>query len=194
MQIANPMEKEQHPLQPFLPEGAKILMLGSFPPPKKRWCMDFFYPNWGNDMWRIWGHIAHGDKNFFVVPGEKRFDKDKITAFCRTQGIALYDTAEEVVRLKGNASDNFLQVERPTDLAALLEQIPDCHTIVATGQKSAETLQDIMGCAPLPVGGCVETDFAGRHITVWRMPSSSRAYPRPVEWKAAFYQKVLETL
>ena len=176
MQIANPMDKEQHPLQPFLPEGAKILMLGSFPPPKKRWCMDY------------------GDKNFFVVPGEKRFDKDKITAFCRTQGIALYDTAEEVVRLKGNASDNFLQVERPTDLAALLERIPDCHTIVATGQKSAETLQAITGCAPLPVGGCIKTDFAGRRVAVWRMPSSSRAYPRPVEWKAAFYQKILETL
>ena len=26
MQIANPMEKEQHPLQPFLPEGAKITL------------------------------------------------------------------------------------------------------------------------------------------------------------------------
>lgn len=188
------MDKEQHPLQPFLPDGAKILMLGSFPPPKKRWCMDFFYPNWSNDMWRIWGHIAHGDKNAFVVPGEKRFDKDKIVAFCRAQGIALYDTAEEVIRLKGNASDNFLQVERPTDLAALLERIPDCHTIVATGQKSAETLQAITECAPLPVGGCIETDFAGRRVAVWRMPSSSRAYPHPVEWKAAFYQKILETL
>ena len=141
-----------------------------------------------------WGHIAHGDKNFFVVPGEKRFDKEKIVAFCRAQGIALYDTAEEVIRLKGNASDDFLQVERPTDLSALLEQLPECRTIVATGQKSAETLQAITGCAPLPVGGSVETDFAGRHLTVWRMPSSSRAYPRPVEWKSTFYQKVLESL
>ena len=42
---------ERHPLQPFLPANAQILMLGSFPPPKERWCMDFFYPNPQNDMW-----------------------------------------------------------------------------------------------------------------------------------------------
>ena len=31
---------ERHPLKPFLPENAKVLFLGSFPPPKKRWCME----------------------------------------------------------------------------------------------------------------------------------------------------------
>jgi len=36
---------ERHPLRPFLPPNARLLMLGSFPPPRKRWCMDFFYPN-----------------------------------------------------------------------------------------------------------------------------------------------------
>ena len=36
---------EHHHLKPFLPANAKVMFLGSFPPPKKRWCMDFFYPN-----------------------------------------------------------------------------------------------------------------------------------------------------
>ena len=36
---------ERHPLQPFLPPNGRLLMLGSFPPPRKRWCMDFFYHN-----------------------------------------------------------------------------------------------------------------------------------------------------
>ena len=36
---------EYHPLRPFLPERAKVLFLGSFPPQRKRWCMDFYYPN-----------------------------------------------------------------------------------------------------------------------------------------------------
>lgn len=34
---------ETHPLEPFLPVNAKLLMLGSFPPPKTRWKMDFYY-------------------------------------------------------------------------------------------------------------------------------------------------------
>ena len=36
---------ERHPLQPFLPDGARILMLGSFPPKRERWSMEFYYPN-----------------------------------------------------------------------------------------------------------------------------------------------------
>lgn len=184
------MKTEQHPLEPFLPEDARILMLGSFPPQKKRWSMDFFYPNWTNDMWRIWGFIATGDKSFFEVSGEKRFDRDKIESFCRKQGIALYDTAEEVVRLKDNASDNFLQITRRTDIAALLERIPSCRVVVATGQKSADTLASVVGVGALPVGGCCRASFAGRSLELWRMPSSSRAYPRAVEWKADYYRKM----
>lgn len=44
------MEIEKHPLEPFLPAKAKLLMLGSFPPQKKRWSMDFYYPNLNNEI------------------------------------------------------------------------------------------------------------------------------------------------
>ncbi len=184
------MNSERHPLQPFLPDGARLLMLGSFPPQRIRWSMEFFYPNLQNDMWRIVGYLATGDKSHFLQPDGRRFDRERIEAFCRERGIALYDTAEEVVRLKNNASDNFLQVVRPTDLAVLLSRIPSCRTIVATGQKAAETLQQTTSCAALPVGGFAETVYAGRPLKIWRMPSSSRAYPHSVEWKAEYYRKV----
>lgn len=165
-------------------------MLGSFPPQRIRWSMEFFYPNLQNDMWRIVGYLATGDKTHFLQPDGRRFDRERIEAFCRERGIALYDTAEEVIRLKNNASDNFLQVVRPTDLAALLVRIPLCRTIVATGQKAAEVLQQTTGCSDLPVGGFAETEYAGRPLKIWRMPSSSRAYPRSVEWKSEYYRKV----
>ena len=101
---------ERHPLEPFLPEGARLLMLGSFPPQRRRWSMEFFYPNLQNDMWRVVGYLATGDRMHFLEPGGRRFDRARIEAFCRGRGVALYDTAEEVIRLKDNASDNFLQV------------------------------------------------------------------------------------
>ncbi len=66
---------EKHPLAPFLPEGARILMLGSFPPKKERWSMEFFYPNWINDMWRIWGLIFFNDKEHFVAEGRGQGQK-----------------------------------------------------------------------------------------------------------------------
>ena len=186
------MNSELHPLEPFLPANARILMLGSFPPKRIRWSMDFFYPNLQNDMWRIVGYLAAGDKSHFLMPGGRKFDKERIEAFCRERGIALYDTAVEVIRLKDNASDNFLQVVREVDLAALLARIPHCRTLVTTGQKATDTLRAITGCGEPAVGESVAFEYAGRSMPLWRMPSSSRAYPRPVEWKAGFYRKVFE--
>ena len=184
------MNSEQHPLEPFLPANARVLMLGSFPPKRIRWSMEFFYPNLQNDMWRIVGYLAAGDKTHFLCPGGKRFDRERIEAFCRERGIALYDTAVEVIRLKDNASDNFLQVVREVDLEALLARIPACRAVVTTGQKATDTLRAITGCDEPAVGECVPMPFAGRELRLWRMPSSSRAYPRPVVWKAEFYRKV----
>ena len=186
------MNSELHPLEPFLPANARILMLGSFPPKRIRWSMDLFYPNLQNDMWRIVGYLAAGDKSHFLMPGGRKFDKERIEAFCRERGIALYDTAVEVIRLKDNASDNFLQVVREVDLAALLARIPQCRTLVTTGQKATDTLRAITGCGEPAVGESVAFEYAGRSMRLWRMPSSSRAYPRPVEWKAGFYRKVFE--
>lgn len=184
------MNSELHPLEPFLPGNARILMLGSFPPKRIRWSMEFFYPNLQNDMWRIVGYLATGDKQHFLLRGGRRFDRGRIEAFCRERGIALYDTAVEVVRLKDNASDNFLQVVREVDLAALLARIPACRAIVTTGQKATDTLRALTGCDSPAVGESVAVRYAGRDLRLWRMPSSSRAYPRPVEWKAEFYRRV----
>ena len=184
------MNSELHPLEPFLPGNARILMLGSFPPKRIRWSMEFFYPNLQNDRWRIVGYLATGDKQHFLLPGGRRFDRGRIEAFCRERGIALYDTAVEVVRLKDNASDNFLQVVREVDLAALLARIPACRASVTTGQKATDTLRALTGCYRPAGGESVAVRYAGRDLRLWRMPSSSRAYPRPVEWKAEFYRRV----
>ena len=111
-------------------------------------------------------------------------------AFCRTVGLALYDTASEVVRLRDNASDNFLQVVRPTDVCGLLDRLPECRAVVTTGEKATETLVGQLRCQRPAVGGSAPFEYAGRRMQLFRMPSSSRAYPRSVEWKAEFYRKM----
>lgn len=189
---------EKHPLQPFLPEGARILMLGSFPPARKRWSMDFFYPNWINDMWRIWGVVFFDDKEHFVAEEAdgrkaKRFDRDRCAGFAAERGIAMYDTARQVRRLKDNASDKFLEIVEATDLAALLEKIPECGAIVTTGQKATDVIVGMFGCDEPAVGKCTVCSIgSGRTVRFWRMPSSSRAYPLPLEKKAGFYRIMFE--
>lgn len=185
---------EKHPLEPFMPEGTRLLMLGSFPPERKRWSMEFFYPNWGNDMWRIWGLIFFGDKQYFEISAEKRFDRERIAAFCTERGIALYDTACEVRRLAGNASDKFLEVVTPTDLRAMLRRLPHCRAIVTTGEKATDTLIEQFGCTKPRVGEYAEIEFEGRTLRLYRMPSSSRAYPLKLERKAEAYERMLREI
>lgn len=185
-------EIERHPLLPFLPTNAELLMLGSFPPPKERWCMEFFYPNPQNDMWRIMGQIFFGDKTYFEV--QKVFNCDEIVSFCETKGIAIFDTAQAVIRLQGNAADEHLEIVEPTDIAALLQQTPLCHNLCCTGGKAAQTLAETLHCVLPKVGESIETSFAGRTIRFWRMPSSSRAYPLSLDKKAAAYRRMFETI
>ena len=180
------METELHPFEPFLPENATILFLGSVPPQPKRWSMPFYYPNWNNDFWRVMGLLFFENKDHFAIPGQKRFDQGRVEAFCRERGMAFYDTACEVRRLKDNASDKFLEVVTPTDIPGLLTRIPLCHTLVTTGQKATDVIVETFGCTEPPVGGNVEING----LTFWRMPSTSRAYPLPIEQKAAFYRRL----
>lgn len=188
------MDIERHPFEPFLPAGAKVLMLGSFPPQPKRWSMEFYYPNFINDMWRIVGLIFFNDKDHFVDNAAKRFKLGDIVDFCTRTGIAMYDTATAVRRLKDNASDKFLEVVTPTDIPALLRKIPQCKAIVTTGEKATETLCRTFGTTAPATGEYSEFIFDGRPMRLYRMPSSSRAYPLSLDKKAATYRRLFSDL
>lgn len=192
------METESHPLEPFLPSNGRTLFLGSFPPPRARWSMDFFYPNWINDFWRIMGLLFHNDRHHFECGPDapKTFDRERIIAFCRTEGLAFFDTARRVRRLKANASDNFLEIVEPTDVGSLLARMPDCTRIVTTGGKASETLQRTLSDAAgleveqPEIGGFTTLVAYGRTLQWWRMPSTSRAYPLKLEKKAEYYARL----
>ncbi|GAB02841.1 MULTISPECIES: uracil-DNA glycosylase family protein [Acinetobacter] len=185
------IEIETHPLKPFLPSNAKLLMLGSFPPPQSRWKMAFYYPNYQNDMWRIFGLIFFKDKNYFLDLANKNFQEQKIREFLTEIGVGIFDTAFQVKRLQGNASDKFLEIVTPTNLTQLLKQIPKCHTIMTTGDKATDTLMlhfPEQSNKPM-IGQSVQVHFESRELNLYRLPSSSRAYPLALEKKAEAYQQ-----
>lgn len=188
------VDVEHHPWQPFLPDGCRMLMLGSFPPSPKRWCMDFFYPNYINDMWRIFGIVFHDDKLYFVDEGRKCFLLDRIIPFLQDYGIGLYDTAIAVRRLKNTASDKDLEVVEETDLHHLLRQIPTCKVIVTTGQKATDICSGQFQVPQPKVGEYISFIWEGRDIRLYRMPSSSRAYPMKVELKASYYARMFQDI
>ena len=182
----------RHPWAPFLPEHTRLLMLGSFPPDPHRWAMDFFYPNYINDMWRIFGICLHGDKDRYVDVANRTFKLDDIITMLRERRVGLYDTAVAVRRTKGTASDKDLEVVEATDLTALLQEASECEAVVTTGQKATDLFTGHFGIPQPKMGGYVTFPFCQREVRLYRMPSSSRAYPMRIERKAACYQPLFD--
>ena len=136
------------------------------------------------------GLIHFNDKDHFCNTTQKRFNEADIRVFCSQKGLAFYDTACEIRRLKDNASDAFLEVVTPTDITALLKQIPNCGTLVTTGQKATEVISQTFKCSIPPIGSHIEITIGNRRINFWRMPSTSRAYPLSINKKADAYRQL----
>lgn len=184
-------ELESHPWEPYIPENARVLIMGTFPPQPKRWNMNFYYPNRTNDFWYMMGLIFMGDKTALLKPGTKDFDIDAIKNLLDVKGIALNDTGRKVRRLKGNASDKFLEIVEPVPLYELLSEMPACRTIATTGEKAARVIAELTATEAPALGKMVNGPDG---LKIWRMPSTSRAYPLPLEKKAAFYRTLFESV
>lgn len=192
---------ESHPWPPFIPQGAKVLVMGTFPPQAKRWSMDFYYPNRTNDFWKICGLLFLGDKDALLKEDGRSYDIDRIRALMTERHIALNDTVRKARRLKGNASDKFLEVVEPVPLFGLLAEMPDCHAVVTTGEKAAGIVAGLTGSDMPKMGEMIEVSVPARTggdvcetIEIWRMPSTSRAYPLALERKAEYYARLFRHL
>lgn len=187
----NNLPIETHPFPPFLPEDARVLIMGTFPPKPLRWSMDFYYPNKTNDFWRIMGIIFYEDPEHFRDTRTGGFLRDDIERFLVEKGIALHDTGREVRRLRDNASDKFLEIVTPVPLFDLLGKMPRCHAIATTGEKAAEVIAGLTGTEVPKMGERVVTPDG---LSIWRMPSTSRAYPLAPARKAEYYASLFRAV
>ncbi len=190
------MEIETHPFEPWLPVNAKLLMLGTFPPAPKRWAMEWYYPNFTNDMWRIFGLIFFGDKLHFVDEANKTYRLNELKQFLKEKGVALFDTALRIRRTTGTASDKDLEIVQPADLDGMLRSLPECKAVLAAGQLATKVFTEHYNIdAPnLKMGEYRTFDFEGRTLKLYRQPSSSRAYPMKVEKKAVYYEQMFKEI
>lgn len=184
------MTTEQHPWQPFMPPEPHVLMLGTFPPGRHRWSMEFYFPNRINDMWRVMGIVFCGDKDALWDVSSNGFNLLAIKSLLTSYHIAMWDTAMEVRRLRDNASDKYLEIVRPIDLAALLDTHPSIAAVVTAGEKASGVVAELLCVEVPPVGKRVSGIIGSHPVAFYRMPSTSRAYPLPLERKADFYRQM----
>ena len=190
---------ERHPFTPFLPVGCEVVLCGTFPPKQEKWSMDFFYPNFQNDMWRVFGLIFFNDKDKFFNKVEKKVDKLGIQQMLTKYKIGIGETATEVIRTKDNASDKFLEIVTPVNLTKLFANAPDLKIIATTGEKAASVIASLTNTEIPKMGehlscSALLKDGSIRNFIHWRLPSTSRAYPMKLEKKADYYGELFRHL
>ena len=194
---------ETHPFGPVLPPNATVMMMGSFPPTADKWAMRFHYPNFQNDMWRIYGRVFFDDADYFRVGDEKRFDPERIRAFMFERGIASCPTVVQAIRETGNASDKNLTVVTPVALDNILAQVPKVKALFTTGGKATEVLLNMLDTPPSKskypkTNQSIDYPYEWQsdnnrkadvnNLTLYRLPSTSRAYPLALDKKVAAYK------
>ena len=201
---------ETHPFGPVLPPDATVMMMGSFPPTADKWAMRFHYPNFQNDMWRIYGRVFFDDADYFRVEDEKRFDPERIRAFMFERGIASCPTVVQAIRETGNASDKDLTVVTTVDLDTILPQVPKVQALFTTGGKATEVLLNLLN-EPIAKSKHPKTnqsiDYPYKwqdnnshpktevnELTLYRLPSTSRAYPLALDKKVAAYKEFFKKI
>ena len=191
--MTDTQEIELRPFPPFLPPKATVLMMGTFPPAPEKRTMEFHYPNFQNDMWRVYGLVFFGDAMHFQRGEEKAFDAEKIKAFLTERGIGSCPGVRRAIRGHGNASDAYLKVVETVELPEILEKIPQCRRICTTGGKATEILFALLEtevkAKDVRTGATVSARCGERDLLVTRLPSTSRAYPMKLEKKAEAYRK-----
>ena len=204
------LEIETHPFEPVLPPDATVMMMGTFPPTSDKWAMRFHYPNFYNDMWRIYGKVFFDDVDYFRVGDEKRFDPERIRAFMFERGIASCPTVKQAIRETGNASDKNLTIVTPVNLDFILPQVPKVAALFTTGGKATEVLLNLLEEPPkkskypkanqsmdYPYQWHDENKLEStkvNELTLYRLPSTSRAYPLALDKKAAAYRVFFEKM
>ncbi|MDN3442107.1 DNA glycosylase [Psychrobacter sp. APC 3279] len=202
-------ELETHPFEPVLPPNATVMMMGTFPPTADKWAMSFHYPNFYNDMWRIYGRVFFDDADYFRIGDEKRFDPERIRDFMFERGIASCPTVKQAIRETGNASDKNLTVVTPVNLDVILPQVPKVATLFTTGGKATEVLLGLLD-EPIAKSKYPKTnqnmDYPYQwqstdnqkadvnNLTLYRLPSTSRAYPLSLDKKVAAYKAFFEKM
>ena len=147
-----------------------------------------------------------GAENSVRVGDEKRFDPERIRDFMFERGIASCPTVKQAIRETGNASDKNLTVVTPVDLDSILPQVPKVETLFTTGGKATEVLLGLLD-EPIAKSKHPKTNQSMdypyqwqndeqttevNNLTLYRLPSTSRAYPLSLDKKVAAYKAFFE--
>lgn len=132
------MFHHRHPYDPFIPENATKLILGTLPPPRfttgelKEGDVNFCYGSRDGQLWPILDAIF--DLKLLFETSEKAIAQRK--AFLTERAIGICDIVGSAKREKVDASDLGMQQVELRDLIGMLQKFHKIDTLLFTGGNS----------------------------------------------------------
>ena len=130
------MQEEIHPWKWYIPDGAKTVVIGTFPPTQRNWSFDFFYPNKNNYFWKIIARIA--GRPLLYISGEEAVKERRELLNHLRLGVS--DMGHVIHRSAGNSLDQNLEIVEYMDIFKLLKENPSVRKLIFTsssGKSSA---------------------------------------------------------
>lgn len=128
------MHQELHPWNWFAPENSRVLIVGTFPPTKRNWSFDFFYPNKNNFFWRIIAQIAEMELEY--PTGDLAVEERK--NLLRKLQVAVTDMGQHVLRNANNSLDENLSIVEYMNIFQILDENPGIRKIIFTSSSGKE--------------------------------------------------------
>ncbi len=123
--------QETHPFKFYSPPYCHSLIVGTFPPTKKNWSYEFFYPNKQNLFWGIMAQVAGKVLQHFSAD-EAVAERKEILAVLNT---AITDMGLIVRRTNDSSLDENLHAIEYMDILHLLDQHPLINKIIFTSSS-----------------------------------------------------------
>ncbi len=127
-----------HPYQPFFPEGATRLIIGTLPPPRfttgdlNDRDVDFCYGSSNGLLWPVLDRIFELHLKYETTA----YAADQRKNFLTNKGIGVCDIVDRCERDKIDASDLGMQNIKLRDIISYLKQYPKIDTLIFTGGNS----------------------------------------------------------
>lgn len=132
------MFQHKHPYQPFIPENATKLIVGTLPPPRftvgnlKNGDVDFCYGSIDGLLWKVLDTIFNLNLHFETT----EFAIEQRKEFLIKNKLGICDIVESCERKKLDASDLGMENIQLRDMLFYLTKFPKINTLLLTGGNS----------------------------------------------------------
>lgn len=123
---------ETHPGWDFNIPVMKTLILGNFPPHRKRWDYEFFYPNKQNNFWKVLAEINGSPLNHMT--GNAAVEERKHLMQVLKTGVL--NIAHKVRRKGASARDTDIEILEYNDVIGFIEKHPELEIIIIAGYSA----------------------------------------------------------